>query len=91
MDQEGEFAWGDTTKERILDIYRGAVAQKYRQMLWSGKRRHIHPCDTCNLFWPGLGGLNPLRKARFGIAAGWYFARHRPSGRKAPARLQRVK
>ena len=86
MDQEGEFAWGDATKEPILDIYRGAVARKYRQMLWAGKRRQIHPCDTCNLFWPGLGGLRPWQKARFGVAAGWYFVRHRPSGRKAPAR-----
>jgi pyruvate-formate lyase-activating enzyme len=84
MDQEGEFAWGDANRERILNIYRGAVACRYRQMLGSGRRRQIPPCDTCNLFWPGFGGLNPWQKARFGIEAGWYFLRHRPSGRKAP-------
>jgi pyruvate-formate lyase-activating enzyme len=84
MDQEGEFAWGDTKTERLLDIYRGKVARHFREGLWAGKRRKIHPCDTCNLFWPGLGGLGPLRKARYGIEAGWYFLRHRPSGRKAP-------
>lgn len=87
MDQEGEFAWGDTKSERLLEIYRGGVARRYREGLWAGKRREIHPCDTCNLFWPGLGGLGPLRKARFGIEAGWYFLRHRPSGRKAPLKV----
>jgi Radical SAM superfamily/Iron-sulfur cluster-binding domain len=86
MDQEGEFAWGDTKTQKLLDIYRGSVAKRYREGLWAGKRRKIHPCDTCNLFWPGLGGLGPLRKARFGIEAGWYFLRHRPSGRKAPVK-----
>jgi pyruvate-formate lyase-activating enzyme len=90
MDQEGEFTWGNANTESILDIYRGAVARKYRQMLWSGKRRLIPPCDTCNLFWPGLGGLRPLQKARFGIQAGWYFLRHRPSGRRAPRKATRA-
>jgi MoaA/NifB/PqqE/SkfB family radical SAM enzyme len=84
MDQEGEFAWGDANKQPILEIYRGAIAQKYRQTLWAGKRREIQPCDTCNLFWPGLGGLPLWKKARFGIQAGLYFLRHRPSGRKVP-------
>jgi MoaA/NifB/PqqE/SkfB family radical SAM enzyme len=88
MDQEGEFSWGDATKQPILDIYRGAVATKYRQMLWAGKRRQIHPCDTCNLFWPGFGGLNPLQKARFGLEYGWYFLKYRPSGRKAPTKAR---
>ncbi len=86
MDQEGDYAWGDAKAERLLDIYRGKVATAYREGLWAGKRRHIPPCDTCNLFWPGLGGLPPLRKLRFGVEAGWYFLRHRPSGRKAPAK-----
>ncbi len=84
MDQEGEFAWGDANRQPILDIYRGEVARRYRQALWAGRRRHIHPCDSCNLFWPGLEGLPSWKRARFGLQAGWYFLRHRPSGRKAP-------
>jgi len=88
MDQEGEFAWGDAKSERLLDIYRGKMATRYREGLWAGKRRSLAPCATCNLFWPGLGGLGPLRKARFGLAAALYFLRHRPAGRKAPARSE---
>lgn len=88
MDQEGEFAWGDAKSERLLDIYRGKVATMYREGLWAGKRRSLHPCATCNLFWPGLDGLPPLRKARYAVEAGLYFLRHRPSGRKAPARVR---
>ncbi len=86
MDEEGEFSWGNVGQQPILDIYRGAVACKYRAALWAGKRRTIHPCDTCNLFWPGLGGLTPLKQARFGVEVGWYFLRHRPWGRKAPTK-----
>ena len=84
MDQEGEYAWGDVNHERLLDVYRGAVANRYRERHWAGQRSTLAPCDTCNLFWPGLFGLPPLKRARFAIAAGWYFLRHRPSGRLAP-------
>lgn len=84
MDQDGEYSWGDVNKHPILDVYRGSVAAKYREMHWSGKRNEIHPCDTCNLFWPGLQGLPLLKRARFGVQAGLYFIRHRPTGKKAP-------
>lgn len=84
MDQDGEFAWGDVNKEPILDVYRGKVATKYRELHWSGKRNEIHPCDTCNLFWPGLQGLPLLKRAKFGVQAGLYFIRNRPTGKRAP-------
>ncbi len=84
MDQDGEFPWGDVKAQPLLEVYRGAVATKYRQMHWSGRRNQIHPCDTCNLFWPGLQGLPLLRRARFGAQAGWYFLRHRPTGKRRP-------
>jgi molybdenum cofactor biosynthesis enzyme MoaA len=85
MDQDGEYAWGDVTKQALLDVYRGQVAAKYRQMHWDGRRKEIHPCDTCNLFWPGLQGLPLLKRARFGVQAGLYFLRHHPTGKRAPA------
>jgi MoaA/NifB/PqqE/SkfB family radical SAM enzyme len=84
MDQEGEFSLGDLNHERLLDVYRGGMARKYRDMHWAGRRREIQPCDTCNLFWPGLKGLPLLKLVRFSTAAAWYFLRHRPSGRRAP-------
>jgi len=84
MDQEGEYAWGDVTTTPLLEVYRGVVASRYRAMHWSGRRTEIPPCDGCNLFWPGLTGLPAHKRARFGLAAGWYFLRHRPSGRLAP-------
>jgi len=84
MDQEGEFAWGDVNKQSLLEVYQGAVAAKYRQMHWNGRRNQIHPCDTCNLFWPGLQGLPVHKRIRFGVQAGAYFLRHRPTGKRAP-------
>jgi pyruvate-formate lyase-activating enzyme len=84
MDQEGEFPWGDVSTQPLLEVYRGAAAARYREMHWSGRRNQIHPCDTCNLFWPGLQGLPLLKQARFGAQAGWYFLRHRPTGKRAP-------
>jgi hypothetical protein len=53
-------------------------------MHWSGRRKEIHPCDTCNLFWPGLQGLPLAKRARFAAQAGLYFIRHRPTGKRAP-------
>jgi MoaA/NifB/PqqE/SkfB family radical SAM enzyme len=84
MDQDGEFSWGDVNKQPLLDVYRGSVAAKYREMHWAGRRKEIHPCDTCNLFWPGLQGLPVVKRARFAAQAGWYFLRHRPTGKRAP-------
>ena len=84
MDQDGEFSWGDVNKQPLLDVYRGGVAAKYREMHWAGRRKEIHPCDTCNLFWPGLQGLPVVKRARFAAQAGWYFLRHRPTGKRAP-------
>ena len=84
MDQDGEHSWGDVNKQPLLDVYRGSVAAKYREMHWSGRRNEIHPCDTCNLFWPGLQGLPLLKRARFAAQAGWYFLRQRPTGKRAP-------
>lgn len=84
MDQDGDYSWGDVNTERLLDVYRGVVATRYRHMHWSGKRKEIHPCDTCNLFWPGLKGVPILKRVQFAAEAGYYFLRHRPSGRRAP-------
>jgi pyruvate-formate lyase-activating enzyme len=89
MDQEGEFSWGDVNTQPLLDVYRGAVATKYRRMHWSGKRNQIHPCDTCNLFWPGLQGLPLHKRIRFGVQAGAYFLRHRPTGKRPPKPLRK--
>lgn len=84
MDQEGEFAWGDTTRESVLEIHNGPVARRFREMHRSGQRLGIAPCGTCNLFWPSLEKMPLLQTARFGIEAGWYFLRHRPTGKRRP-------
>ena len=89
MDQDGEYSWGDVNKQPILEVYRGSVAAKYREKHWSGKRNEIHPCDTCNLFWPGLEGLPLLKRAKFGVQAGLYFLAPPADGQEgAPARAR---
>jgi molybdenum cofactor biosynthesis enzyme MoaA len=83
MDHEGKYAWGDVSKESILDIYNGSEAIKYRTLHRTGKRRKTTPCDRCNVFWPSLEKMSPWRKAHFAIKAGYYFIRYRPSGKRA--------
>lgn len=86
MDQNGEYAWGDVTKQSLIDVYRGEVAVRYQTMHRTGRRREIEPCDKCNLFWPSLRELPPLQKARFAYEVGCYFLKHRPTGRRAPTK-----
>jgi MoaA/NifB/PqqE/SkfB family radical SAM enzyme len=86
MDQNAAYGWGDVHEQSLLDIYRGKVANKYRQAHRSGNRRSIEPCAQCNLFWPSLKGMSPLRTAKFAAEAGLYFLKHKPSGVKAPTK-----
>jgi hypothetical protein len=84
MDQEGTFAWGDATKDSILDIYNGTEANRYRKLHREGSRMEAKPCGTCNVFWPSLEKMSPLSTVKFSVQAGLYFLRHRPSGKKRP-------
>lgn len=78
MDAEGDFGWGDATKESVLDIYNGRRARAYRQAHRTGKRHQAPPCDTCNLFWPSFEGLSLPRRIQFGSAYAWYHLRYWP-------------
>ncbi len=78
MDTQGEFAWGDVTKDSVLDVFNSKRARAYRKAHRTGKRRTIRPCDTCNLFWPGFDGLSWPRRIQFGLAYAWYHMRYRP-------------
>jgi molybdenum cofactor biosynthesis enzyme MoaA len=78
MDAEGKFAWGDASKESILDIYNGPRARAYRTMHRQGRRKQIPPCGTCNLFWPSFDGLSWPRRVQFGIGYAYYVLRYRP-------------
>lgn len=84
QDQEGKYAWGDVRKASVLEVYRGAVATRYREMHRTGRRAQIEPCGTCNLFWPSLDGMPLATTVKVAVQAGLYMIRHRPSGRKAP-------
>lgn len=85
MDQDGEYSWGDVNEHSVLEVYRGAIAARYRRMHSTGRRRDIEPCGTCNNFWPDLRSGSPLRSVRAAAEFGLYYAKHRPSGRKAPS------
>jgi molybdenum cofactor biosynthesis enzyme MoaA len=87
MDQEGTYAWGDATKNSILDIYNGPEANRYRHMHRSGKRMETEPCGECNVFWPSLGKMSPIPTVKFSVQAGMYFLRHRPSGKRRPTSI----
>lgn len=80
MDQNGDYSWGDINETPLLDIFRGKVARRYRDMHRSGHRRDIEPCGECNLFWPSLAGTSLSRRLRFSAEYGAYFLRHRPTG-----------
>jgi len=84
MDQEGEYAWGDVTRQSVLEIHNGVVARRYRAMHRGGKRSQIAPCGSCNLFWPSLDHMPLLDTVKFAVAAGLYFLHHRPRGIRPP-------
>ena len=88
MDHEGDYSWGDLNETPLLDVYRGSVARRYREMHRTGKRKQIEPCGTCNVFWPSFAGTSLPRRASFLVESGLYFLRHRPSGIKAPPALE---
>jgi molybdenum cofactor biosynthesis enzyme MoaA len=84
MDQEGEYSWGDATRDSLLDIYNGKVALRYRSRHRTGRRRNIPPCGECNVFWPSFAHTSLYWKTRFLLEAGHYFLKHQPSGKKKP-------
>lgn len=85
MDQDGEYSWGDVTTSSVLEVYRGAIAARYREMHRTGKRAAIEPCGTCNLFWPSLDHMSPVQKAKTALEYATYVARYRPIGKRAPS------
>jgi MoaA/NifB/PqqE/SkfB family radical SAM enzyme len=86
MDQDAEYSWGDLNETPLLDVYRGEIARRYREMHRTGRRQAIEPCGTCNLFWPSFEGTTLPRRTRFAVESGLYFLRHGPTGIKAPRR-----
>jgi pyruvate-formate lyase-activating enzyme len=85
-DAEGRHSWGDVRTHSVLEVFRGAVASRYRDMHRAGRRREIEPCGDCNLVWPGLTGMPVGRTLRAAAQFAGYLVRHRPLGRRAPAR-----
>ncbi len=85
-DAEGRYAWGDVRTQSVLEVYRGAVARRYRQAHRSGHRRAIAPCSGCNVVWPDLTGMSPARTLATAARFAAYVVRHRPLGKRAPAR-----
>jgi len=84
QDHEGEYAWGDVRQNSVLEVYRGTVARQMRDMQRQGRRAEMDPCGRCNVFWPSLHGMSPLRTAKYAVQVGWYYARYRPTGRRPP-------
>jgi molybdenum cofactor biosynthesis enzyme MoaA len=84
QDHEGMYSWGDVREQSVLEVYRGAVASRYRELHRTGRRREIEPCGECNLFWPSFDGMSVGQTARTLVQSQLYFIRHRPIGRKAP-------
>ena len=82
MDHEGEYPWGDVNKMSVLEAYNSDAACRYRASHRTGHRKAVPPCDDCNLFWPAFDHTTIAKKVQFGIEAGLYFARHRPTGIK---------
>lgn len=85
MDQEGEYAWGDATKDSILEIFHDKIATQYREWHRTGRRKQIPPCGECNVFWPSFTRTSLYWKSRFLMEAGHYFLKYRPSGKKRPS------
>ena len=82
MDQEGEYSWGNVKNSSILEIFNGKKASLYKNLHREGKRNHIAPCYSCNLFWPTLRNVSPGMKMKFGFEICKYFLNNQPSGRK---------
>jgi hypothetical protein len=78
MDQEGEYGWGSVRERSVLDVYNGRRAEHVRRMHRGGKRKKLPPCDRCNLFWPSLTRMNPLRTVQFSAQYLTYLLRYRP-------------
>ena len=85
-DAEGKYAWGDVRKQSVLEIYRGAVARRYRDAHRRGRRRDLEPCRGCNVVWPDLTGMSAARTLVAAAQFAAYVVRHRPLGRTAPQR-----
>lgn len=86
QDHEGEYTWGNVREQSVLEVYRGNTATKYREYHRTGRRKEIEPCGDCNLFWPNLEGMGVAETVKTACAAAWYFAKHRPNGRRPPSR-----
>lgn len=84
QDQEGQYKWGDVRTQSVLEVFRGQLAARYRDMHRTGRRREIEPCGSCNLFWPPLDGMSVAQTARTLVQTGLYFIRYRPTGRRPP-------
>jgi len=90
QDHEGQYSWGDTRNQSVLEVYRGTVARRVRDMQRDGRRAEVEPCGQCNLFWPSLDGVPLHRKLLYGAEFAWYWAKYRPIGRRAPAGPKRL-
>ena len=83
-EQEGEYAWGDVTKDSVLGIYNNQHARRYREMHRSGARCRCEPCDRCNVYSPSFSQLRPAALARFFAEYWLYRLRYWPHGVKRP-------
>ncbi len=85
MDHDGEYTWGDLNSQSVLEAHNSSAARRYRNMLRTGRRREIVPCNVCNLFWPSLKSMPAVTTARFALEAAHYFVKYRPVGMRAPS------
>jgi radical SAM protein with 4Fe4S-binding SPASM domain len=85
-DPEGKYAWGDVRNQSVLEVYRSAVARRYRDAHRRGQRRTLEPCRDCNLIWPDLTGMPIGRTFKTAAEFAAYLVRHRPLGRQPPQR-----
>ncbi|HEX6839134.1 MAG TPA: SPASM domain-containing protein, partial [Polyangia bacterium] len=85
-DPEGKHAWGDVRTQSVLEVYRGAIARRYRDIHRRGLRHTIEPCRGCNVMWPDLTGTSLGRTFRTAAEFAGYLVRHRPLGRQPPQR-----
>ncbi len=82
MDQEGDYSWGDVTKQSVLDVYQARSAIQVREAHRTGRRMQLEPCDRCNYCSPSLSNLPLATTLKFGVEATWYFKRYKPRGCK---------
>lgn len=80
-DVDGAYSWGDVRTHSVLEVFRSAVARRYRSMHRAGRRHELEPCRSCNVVWPGLTGMGPVRTARAAVDFAAYLVRHQPIGR----------